>query len=304
MALDTFNPNKFIDREFEQELFEELLQLKDNARILTIRDRSGTGKSSLLHQYAYRCRLVRPRIPVSLVGLGQLHGDSPLALVQQIERNLSISSLEFPTFTHYTAARLLSDFELISKPFDFREGSLNPAEISAALMIEKIEVASRVRISGAPTFTPEQDAIAQKICVDAFLSDLVNHCRRQLVVLMLDAYERCPSDLQQWLLESLLEPYCFDQQQRPDKLVIVIAGQEIPDFESRWSPDDCATIVKSVHGLSKWTAAHVEEYFRVYGYSYEPDDIDVLLHLIERGIQPAQVVQLIEMIGVNRQRHP
>ena len=82
MAEKNFDPKKFIDREFEQELFEELLQLKDNARILAIQDdKGGMGKSQLLEQFKYRCRTVKPRTPVSLIALDQLPGDSPLDLI-------------------------------------------------------------------------------------------------------------------------------------------------------------------------------------------------------------------------------
>jgi hypothetical protein len=63
-----FDPRKFIDREFEQELFADLLLLKDDARILAIRDKGGMGKSHLLEKFQYRCRTNRPqRIPISLV---------------------------------------------------------------------------------------------------------------------------------------------------------------------------------------------------------------------------------------------
>ena len=40
MTNKRFDPRKFIDREFEQELFADLLLLKDDARILII---SGMG---------------------------------------------------------------------------------------------------------------------------------------------------------------------------------------------------------------------------------------------------------------------
>jgi len=98
MPKKEFDPHKFIDREFEQELFEELLQLKDQARILAIRDAGGMGKSQLLQKFQYRCRTVKPRIPVSLIALDLLPDNSPLALMQEIEKDLS-ALLEFPTFT-------------------------------------------------------------------------------------------------------------------------------------------------------------------------------------------------------------
>jgi hypothetical protein len=79
----TLDPRKFIDREFEQELFAELLLLKDGARILAIRDRGGMGKSHLLEKFQHRCRTNRPdRIPISLVELDQLSDNTPLALIK------------------------------------------------------------------------------------------------------------------------------------------------------------------------------------------------------------------------------
>lgn len=95
----SFDPKKFIDREFEQELFEELLQLNDDARILAIRDAGGMGKSQLLQKFQYRCRTAqRPRTPVALIDLGQLPDSSPLALVQQMEKEFSSFSLQFSNF--------------------------------------------------------------------------------------------------------------------------------------------------------------------------------------------------------------
>lgn len=49
MAFGLFDPTKFINREFEQELFEGLLRFEDEARILAIQDGGGMGKSQLLH---------------------------------------------------------------------------------------------------------------------------------------------------------------------------------------------------------------------------------------------------------------
>ncbi len=58
----SFDHRRFIDREFEQELFEELLRFSDEARLLTIGDRGGMGKSQLLQMFQYRCRTAsRPR---------------------------------------------------------------------------------------------------------------------------------------------------------------------------------------------------------------------------------------------------
>jgi len=298
MSPDRFDPRKFIDRTFEQEIFEELLRLKDQARILAIRDAGGMGKTHLLHRFQYRCRTAnQPRIPVSLVALDQLPDDSPLALAQQIAKELSGFSLEFPTFTAYETARNAYDFSTIRGAVDLRGADLRQAQVTSAGVMAKIEQAGTVTVTGTTaTFTPEQQAMAHEICVRAFLEDLAAHSHQQLVVIMLDAYEKCDPNLQDWLLHHFLGPYCFDAARRPAQLVTVIAGREIPDFELYWSPGDCDTTVKSVRALSKWTADHVEECLRVYGFSYNEQQLKLFCDMIEMSLPPSQVVEAMRTI--------
>ncbi len=297
MSISKFNPHKFIDREFEQELFEELLQLKDQARILAIRDAGGMGKTQLLQKFQYRCRTASgSRIPVSLVALDQLPDNSPLALIQQLAKELS-AFLEFPTFIRLEEARRAYDFTTIRGAVDLRGADLQQAQVRTAGVMTNIEQAGPVTVTTTtPTFTPEQQATAQERCVQAFLSDLTNHCRQQRVVIMLDAYEKCDPGLQEWLLNHFLEHYCFNFERRPAQLMVVIVGREIPDFELNWSHEDYETIVKSVRALNKWTAAHVEECLRVHGFSYNERQLRLFCDMIENGLSPSQVVEAMRTI--------
>ncbi|MEK7728578.1 MAG: hypothetical protein AAB354_09205, partial [candidate division KSB1 bacterium] len=61
-----FDPTKFIDREFESELFEELLKFESPARILTICDKGGMGKRQLLEKSLVFAaeRLTRMLVPL------------------------------------------------------------------------------------------------------------------------------------------------------------------------------------------------------------------------------------------------
>jgi hypothetical protein len=97
---------------------------------------------------------------------------------------------------------------------------------------------------------------------------------------------------------------CFDLNERPSRLVTIVAGQEIPVFEQHWSPEDCQSIVRSVRQLSRWERKHVEECLRVHGLSYKPADIEAFFRLIELEIPPSQVVQLIRTMLANQRRHP
>lgn len=305
MADKQFDPEKFIDRDFEQDLFEDLLQFKDQARILAIEDKGGMGKSQLLQKFQYRCRAVRhARIPVSLVDLAQLPDRSPLSLVQHIEKDLSAFYLEFPTFARLEAARRSHDFTTIRGTVDLRSANLSQAQVKTAGVI--IEQAGPVTMSPTTvTFTPEQQAMAQELCVQAFLTDLLNHCNQQLVVIILDAYEECiqkAEALHAWLLERVLEPYCFDVAKRPTQLVVVIAGREIPRFHQRWLREECKSIVKSVHALGKWQPAHVEECLHVHGFRYNEQQLKFFCDMIEMGYAPSYVVEAMEIMFNQRGR--
>ncbi|MBN1991181.1 MAG: hypothetical protein JW953_00645 [Anaerolineae bacterium] len=295
MFIKKFDPHKFIDREFEQELFEELLQFKDQARILAIRDAGGMGKTQLLHKFQYRCRVVKPSTPVSLVALDQLPDSSPLALVQEIEKDLA-ARLNFPTFAHYETARRACDFTTIRGAIDLRYADLHDAEVKMAGVMTIIEHAETVSGAAPPTFTPEQQAMAQTLCVQAFLADLSRHCQEQRVVIMLDAYETCDPALRQWLLDHLLDRYCFNIDRRPPQLVVVIAGREIPEFEYLWPSEDCQAVVKSVRTLSQWTTNHVEECLRVHGFSYTQRQLKLFCDMVEQGLSPSQVVDAMRTI--------
>jgi len=164
-----------------------------------------------------------------------------------------------------------------------------------------IEQAGPVHVSGGtPKLTPEQQTEAQKVSVQAFLQDLATCCQQQPVVIMLDAYERCQADLQQWLRDHLLGPHCFDLEQRPDHLLLVLAGRAIPEFELYWSLDDCRAVVRSVKSLSKWTAAHVEECLQVHGYGYTQQQLKTFCDMIEMGLPPSQVVQAMSFVFTHR----
>jgi hypothetical protein len=127
-------------------------------------------------------------------------------------------------------------------------------------------------------------------------------CAWQPVVLLLDAYEKCSDALKIWLVEQFLERQFFDLDGRPARLLLVVAGREIPAFTHHWSLEDYRSVVRSVNELGKWTRTHVEECLRVHGFDYEPPDVDAFHRLIERGIPPSQVVQMVEALAAERRR--
>jgi hypothetical protein len=292
----SFDLEKFIDREFEQELFENLLRLHDDSRILAICAGGGMGKSSLLEKFQYRCRVVRPRIPVSLVPLDQLPGASPLAIIRLIVRDLSALGADFSMFTQYERARLAGDFLSIRALIDLDRASFRDAS-DVHIRGINVERTERVFITGRVTkLTAEQDSVAQEASASAFFADLKHHCTDHTTVIMLDAYERCDKQIQKWILEHFLEQVCFNVEQRPMRLVVVIAGRELPNFKYHWAPEDCLSIVRSVNQMSTWERKHVEECLRVHGYIYAAEDIESLYRFVQKGLAPSEVVQLIKSL--------
>lgn len=289
---------KFIDREFEQELFEELLVFQDDARILAIRDASGMGKSHLLKLFRYRCRVARPRRPVSLIDLKQLPDQSPMMLVKALVKDLTDLGVPFPNFNAYDNARVSRDFDFIRASVYLQGASFAGArEVRISGMMTNVDYAERIEVVHTRAeLTLEQNEKAEDVCVRSFLDDLRAYCTTQPIALLIDSFERCGERLHTWLRDHFLENYFFDTANRPAKLLLVIAGQTLPHFEGNWSLEDCASTVKSVEALHRWTRSQVEECLRVHSIHYDEKDIDAFHRLIERDIPPSQVVQLIESL--------
>ena len=216
MSASAFDPTKFIDREFEQELFEELRRFSNAARILGIRDTGGMGKSHLLERFQYRCRTIKPRTPVSLLQLDQI-AESPIALIGTIVEHLSRFDIEFPTFRQIEGARVAGDFDSIRAYVTLEGARFDHASNVriGGLMVNSELVETTYTTSTAVELSDEQEGMARGTSMQAFFRDMKAAADRQSIVLLFDAYERCPASLQRWIEETLLEKLCFALDQRP-----------------------------------------------------------------------------------------
>jgi len=293
MADSSFDPKKFIDREFEQELFEDLLRYETPARILAIRDVGGMGKSHLLEKFQYRCRTVKPRIPISLVALDQLPDYSPFSLVRMISEHLGAFGLKFENFARYENARLTGNFSVISSSIYLQASNFAGAsEVTVAGTV--IKDVGTVHFGGAGiSLSPDQEKTAREVVVGSFFDDLLKTCSKKPVVIILDSYDKCDSGLQKWISNHLLEKYFFGAAVLCN-LTLIIAGRDLPAFDARWPEEDCEKLVKSINELRRWERKHVEECLRVHGFNYEQKDLDAFHTLIERGMPPSEVIQLMQ----------
>jgi hypothetical protein len=291
----SFDPKKFIDREFEQELFEDMLKFDGSARILAVKDTGGMGKSHLLEKFQYRCRITKPkRTPIALIALDQLSDYSPLYLIQLLTEQLSAFNVRLDNYAKYESARLSGDFTLISSSV-FLQGS-NFTDAKDVKIGNIVEHADRVTLnaSGTAKLTTAQEKAAQNVVIGSFFDDLKRYCAKQAVVVMFDSYEKCDPTLREWINKVFLDSLFFSDLSQLARLAFVIAGRDVPPFDSFWAEEDCAALVKSINELHKWKKEHVEECLRAHGFVYEPKQLDIFYGMIELGLPPSQVVQAMQ----------
>jgi hypothetical protein len=291
---NAFDPTKFIDREFEQELFEELLHFNTPARILAIRDSGGMGKSFLLERFQYRCRTVKPRTAVSLIALDQLPDKSPLSIIKLMVKHLSGFNLKFDNFNRYESARQSFDFNAIRSSLHAETANFTGAsDVRMASNMTNITQARDLFVTTGPPspLTTEQDEAAREVIINCFFGELKQQCATRPVVLMLDQYENSDPDIQSWIVESLLERYFFDLVNPFGSFVLVLAGREIPQFQL--PKEDHDQLVRSVNELGQWEKKHVAECLKAHGFKYTPEELDSFYGLIKMGIAPSEVVQMI-----------
>jgi hypothetical protein len=282
MSTIAFDPEKFIGREYETELFEELLQFNHEARMLAIQDKEGTGKSHLLASFQYRCLTIWPRIPVSFTPLHELKDARPYGLIAEIAQDLTNIGLKLPQYTLYNDWLLSGDFTPL-----FRAS--NP-KFSIPFQAETLIVTSDPK-----AFTPQQQEYAEDKCIDAFFDDLTKSAAEVPVVLIFDTYEQCEEKLKDWIEECLLENYFFNLDKRPKKLLLVVAGRQVPNFKMRWGTD-YTDVVSSVNELGKWTRERIEEYLKVHGFNYSPEQLDVIWRMAENDVPLAVLITMMDSV--------
>lgn len=297
MTSKQFDPTKFIDREFESELFEDMLRFESPARILAICDKGGMGKSQLLEKFQYRCRTVPSRTPVSFIALDQLAGGTPLSLAKALEKDLSPFGLKFERFKKFESARVSADFSPFRSAIYLEGSSFEKAyDVRISGYMVNVERAENLNVTTSMIeLSPEQENVAQEVAVDSFFEDLQRQAAAQKVVLLFDAFEKCAPSLKSWIMEYLLERHFFNADRPSSRLVCVLAGRELPVFHTHWPKEDCDNLVRSVSELVKWEKKHVAECLRVHGYNYSDEAVDGFYKLMqEEVLTPSAVVQLTQ----------
>jgi predicted ATPase len=194
-----------LDREKEIELFESIARgERADSCILLIESESGWGKSTLLREFARRCK--DGSIKKSLI-CGSM--------------DLKISGLELPDILS-----LLCDsigwpyFPVLKSKFASRDNSSGVA-ISKNIFIgvdQEVQVA----------FSQNDSLPLRTILTNTFISEL-EKIKGKRVVLLFDSFERANDNIKVWISGLLLPLIC-----RSKNIVAVIAGQQVPEPDNNW----------------------------------------------------------------------
>jgi hypothetical protein len=278
-------PDPFLDRTDEQELFAAIVACDSDARVMTVSDGTGRGKSRLLKQLRERCELGANRVPVSLIAIDQMGLKTAYEFVEIVEAHLAAAGLPFPEFANVQERRY--------------QASLGGAPVGEARSNQNTGVTAGVYLeAGAQAFfgnrlPADLEERMRRDAVGAFLQDLQAHCDEHPVVLLLDAYEHVDGELEAFVPGFLRS--CVADPERFDNLVVVIAGQHVPTDQLRLMFDTrYDTVVKSVDQLSVWDRPDVKQFLDVHHATHDETDLDYLLTRIQGGWSIQQAKMLVD----------
>ena len=285
--------------------------------MLTICDRGGRGKSTLLRRLIYNCKdEFSPPVAACMIELAHLN-PSPfafvLSVVEQLEAAKAGTRAKFENFAKIDDARAMRDFTVFGSEARMHAGiAINPevtADHVGGDVIGLYMQSGSINVPARPDFTEEQEQRAQKRCVDAFFEDLPSVCETETIVVALDAWERCNLSMRDWIYATFLRGCLLhpDPDMRPAKLAVVVAGQpHVPGstpfglrddefarlFERQEDYEKC---VLSRRSLSDWEPKHVREFMELIGYSMPDDEaVDFIQSRLRKGWSLEKVLTMIE----------
>jgi hypothetical protein len=288
-ASSLFDPDSFVDRVAEQAMFHGLLRFEDGARVLTIQDGRGRGKSHLLRLLRHQCKFGNPPVAICYVALDELSPCGPYSFA-------------------VAAARALREFDGVDLPglrateerrYDRRMGALadlhghaQTGPVGEGATVAGISVGGDLVINAAADNDPALQERLRDEATKAFRTDLRALSAAQPVVLLVDAYEASAQDLADWIHGLLQER----ADAAGDKLVLVLAGQRIPTATLRLMLGArFAEVVRSVDQLSSWEPEHVRAVLEAHGVRRYDDADERALDSSNPWVAPDAALRLRDL---------
>ena len=298
------DPQLTVDRDAQRELFAELLQFKSSARLLRVHDKQGTGKSTLLKRLEYYCKYESDKA-VSFVPLESFDSQTNFELIRKIRQDLK--PLQFAEFDRLRDANEKQDAVEFAAPggvsgkVDLRGASVTGGvQAEIATVFQGPQYIQNYNAAGS-AWNSRLEKYAEERCIEAFLRELKALGATLEVVLLFDSWDnnRTSSERRDWLLRTLIRPYCLDAAARPAKLVAVVAGQDVPDFKVMWDSKHVDSVREKP--LEVWGKDHVRDFLIVQGFKdLTPKDIEYVWGLVNEGASLQDAIDVT--VGIQQLR--
>jgi hypothetical protein len=290
-------PSNFnIDGIEDVQRFHDLLRFESPKRVITVKAEGAQGKSHYVRRLERICSDADERVPAAIVDFSDFKDASAIELARAIHQELI--GVDFEVFEgllegydmgvwNAPSVRGLNDL----RGSDWR-GSRDIEVASTKVENTTGDVVVNVSETQIRLEHGRQLEAAARRCVDAFFEALERHCRDQPAVLILDTYEQADANLQTWLEGELKRRFVGDDW--PHRLVLVIAGRDVPPFESTWPRRSYEDRVIAIDGLRPWQPGDIEEGFRALGFDEPPAELcPAVLTFLKAGAPHGSLVGLM-----------
>lgn len=250
---------RVIDREQELQLFRKVLARASGPCVITVQDKSGSGKSWLLELLEEHAATVDP--PALTVREVFDQDLQLMSLVERIASSLGRSGEPLRRFEELNLARITYSHETFGLP---------PPPVPTIEMTIANSQVHDSSITGAEVaglrmgWPPGHETAAMNACLNALLDDLRDLSHRQTVVLLLDQYERS-KEIQQWLERALLTSVLHEAD--PFGGLIIVVASTDPTFPSlsRRLGTRSEHLLREIKELSRWEDEHIDRWLKRNG---------------------------------------
>lgn len=242
----------YVNRDVAHNQFRRILAGGTEKQIMVAEAPSGMGKTWLLAMLAAECTARNPAVPCTTIDLGDGQSHDSLSITQLARDDFG--PVHFQELTKALDGGWAMNLNVVNN---------STGEASVAVQVGTLSE-STLAIAGANIIAnnlihlqANSDGLRrqhERMVTKAFLEGCQALLASGPIVILIDSYEMASEEAKTWIRSQLLPPV---RDGKLAKLVIVIAGREVPQLDSAW--DHCALKVQ-LHNLTK---GDVDTYVRI-----------------------------------------
>jgi hypothetical protein len=220
-------PETLIDRTEERKVFRSMFTPGSMLRIMKVAVPSGGGKSGLLKVFRDYCVLGTVTARAVLVDFADNRGNealTPLDVARRIQSELTrYSRSAFDRFATFDAA-----FRVEQREFFWPNQPLTIHSTNEVSHLANTQyIGTQILPNKKTPFEPNERLEAQRECLSAFVDDLTALLDSTDVLLIFDTWEKCPTEVQDWIRQTFVCDLIAANGQGPaaSRLRLVLAGR-------------------------------------------------------------------------------